>query len=174
MALSHERQVTRLALYGGLPAMAVAMWLLWTGDASAKVQWTVTIFLLCTWLGFVFALHERVVRPLQTLSNMLAALREQDYSLRSRRPNAEDALGLAMLEINILTDELKERRLGALEATALLQRVMGEIDVAVFAFDEDEALRLVNRSGERFLGAPAERLLGRRAEDLGLAACRRG
>jgi two-component system nitrogen regulation sensor histidine kinase NtrY len=174
MALSHERQVTRLALYGGLPAMAVAMWLLWTGDASAKVQWTVTIFLLCTWLGFVFALHERVVRPLQTLSNMLAALREQDYSLRSRRPNAEDALGLAMLEINILTDELKERRLGALEATALLQRVMGEIDVAVFAFDEDEALRLVNRSGERFLGAPAERLLGRRAEDLGLAECLRG
>jgi two-component system nitrogen regulation sensor histidine kinase NtrY len=174
MALSHERQVTRLALLGGLPGMAVALWLLWTGDASSKVQWTATILLLGTWLGFILALHERVVRPLQTLSNMLAALREQDYSLRARRPSPEDALGLAMLEVNILTDELKERRLGALEATALLQRVMGEIDVAVFAFDEDEALRLVNRSGERFLGAPAERLLGRRAVDLGLAECLRG
>jgi nitrogen fixation/metabolism regulation signal transduction histidine kinase len=174
MAISHERQVTRLALLGGLPGMAVALWLLWSGDASSKVQWTVTILLLCTWLGFILALHERVVRPLQTLSNMLAALREQDYSLRARRPNAEDALGLALLEVNVLTDELKERRLGALEATALLQRVMSEIDVAVFAFDEDEALRLVNRSGERFLGAPAERLLGRRAADLGLAECLRG
>ena len=90
-----------------------------------------------TWLAFALVLRERVVRPLQTLSNMLAALREQDYSLRARRHNAEDALGLVMFELNILTDELKERRLGALEATALLQRVMAEIDVAVFAFDQD-------------------------------------
>jgi nitrogen fixation/metabolism regulation signal transduction histidine kinase len=115
-----------------------------------------------------------VVRPLQTLSNMLAALREQDYSLRARRHNAEDALGLVMLELNVLTDELKERRLGALEATALLQRVMAEIDVAVFAFDQDQALRLVNASGERLLAQSAERLLGRRAEDLGLGACLQG
>jgi len=115
-----------------------------------------------------------VVRPLQTLSNMLAALREQDYSLRARRHNAEDALGLVMLELNILTDELKERRLGALEATALLQRVMAEIDVAVFAFDQDQALRLVNASGERLLAQPSERLLGRRAEELGLGACLQG
>jgi len=114
------------------------------------------------------------VRPLQTLSNMLAALREQDYSLRARRHNAEDALGLVMLELNILTDELKERRLGALEATALLQRVMAEIDVAVFAFDQDQALRLVNASGERLLAQSAERLLGRGAEELGLGACLQG
>lgn len=120
------------------------------------------------------ALRERVVRPLQIFSNMLAALRERDYSLRARRPNAEDALGLVMLELNVLTDELKERRLGALEATALLQRVMGEIDVAVFAFDQDEALRLVNKSGERLLAQPPERLLGKRAEELGLAECLRG
>ena len=114
------------------------------------------------------------MRPLQTLSNMLAALREQDYSLRARRHNAEDALGLVMLELNILTDELKERRLGALEATALLQRVMAEIDVAVFAFDQDQALRLVNASGERLLAQSAERLLGRGAEELGLGACLQG
>jgi two-component system, NtrC family, nitrogen regulation sensor histidine kinase NtrY len=79
-----------------------------------------------------------------------------------------------MLELNILTDEMKERRLGALEATALLQRVMGEIDVAVFAFDQDQALRLVNASGARLLAQPAERLLGRRADELGLGACLQG
>jgi nitrogen fixation/metabolism regulation signal transduction histidine kinase len=174
MTLSHERHVTRLALAGGVPAIAVALWLLWTGDWTAKVQWTLSVLLLGTWLGFAFALRERVVRPLQTLSNMLAALRERDYSLRARRPNAEDSLGLAMLELNILTEEMKQRRLGALEATALLERVMAEIDVAVFAFDGSEALRLVNRSGARLLAQPAERLLGRRAEELGLGECLRG
>jgi nitrogen fixation/metabolism regulation signal transduction histidine kinase len=148
--------------------------MLWSGDASDRTRWTVAVLLVGTWLGFALALRERVVRPLQTLSNMLAALREQDYSLRARRHNAEDALGLVMLELNVLTDELKERRLGALEATALLQRVMAEIDVAVFAFDQDQALRLVNASGERLLAQSAERLLGRHAEELGLAQCLQG
>jgi nitrogen fixation/metabolism regulation signal transduction histidine kinase len=92
----------------------------------------------------------------------------------ARHANADDALGLAMLEMNTLMTELKERRLGALEATALLQRVMAEIDVAVLAFDDTAALRLVNAGGERLLGQTSERLLGRRAEELGLAGCLEG
>ena len=174
MPLSHERQVTVLALVTGLPAMVVALVLLWSGDFSARTQWTLTIVLTVFSLGCALALRERVIRPLQTLSNMLAAIREQDYSLRARRSSPEDALGLAMLELNSLMNELRERRLGALEATALLRRVMGEIDVAVLAFDDTGALRLINAGGERLLGQPVERLLGRRAEELGLAACLEG
>ncbi|HEY3933573.1 MAG TPA: ATP-binding protein [Gemmatimonadales bacterium] len=171
MPSSHERQVTLLAFAAGVPSLAVAMVLLWTGDFAARTQWTVTLVLVLCLLGFAIALRERVIRPLQTLSNMLAAIREQDYSLRARRSSPEDALGLAMLELNTLMNELRERRLGALEATALLRRVMAEIDVAVMAFDDLGALRLVNPGGERLLGQPAERLLGRRAGDLGLAPC---
>ncbi len=172
MSNTHERQVTRLALVAPVPALVVALWLLWTGSFAARTQWTFTLLLIAFWLGLAFTLRERVVRPLQTLSNMLAAIREQDYSLRARRATADDALGLALLEVNTLMDELRERRLGALEATALLRRVMAEIDVAVFAFDDRTgALRVVNATGERMLGHPAERLLGRRAEELGLAEC---
>ena len=94
------------------------------------------MLLVSVWLGLAFSLRERVIRPLQTLSNMLAAIREQDYSLRARRASPDDALGLAMLEVNLLMDELRERRLGALEATALLRRVMAEVDVTVLAFDD--------------------------------------
>jgi two-component system nitrogen regulation sensor histidine kinase NtrY len=174
MTSSHESQVTRLALAAPVPALAVALWLLWTGAFAPRTQWTLTVLLVGCWLALAFTLRERVVRPLQTLSNMLAAIREQDYSLRSRRADADDSLGLAMLEINTLMDELRERRLGALEATALLRRVMAEIDVAVFAFDGAGALRVVNASGERLLGQPPERLLGRRAEELGLGECLSG
>ena len=171
---SHERQITLLALLSPLPALAIALALLWTGGFEPRLQWTLTIVLVALWLALAFLLRERVVRPLQTLSNMLAAIREQDYSLRGRRASADDALGLAMLELNSLMDELRERRLGALEATALLQRVMTEIDVAVFAFDDTGALRVVNAAGERLLGGAAERLLGRRAEELGLGECLEG
>jgi two-component system nitrogen regulation sensor histidine kinase NtrY len=171
---SHERQVTQLAVLAPLAPMVVAFWLLWTGAFTPRTQWTLTVGLAFIWLVFVLVLREHVIRPLQTLSNMLAAIREQDYSLRGRRANADDALGLAMLEVNMLMDELRERRLGALEATSLLRRVMAEIDVAVLAFDDDGALRVINAGGERLLGQPGERLLGRRAEELGLAECLRG
>jgi PAS domain S-box-containing protein len=167
----HERRVLQLALLAGLPGIIVSLVLLWRDDYSGKVQWTLGIFVLGSWLITAFVLRERVVRPLQTLSNMLAALREGDYSIRARGAERDDALGLAYLEANLLGETLRTQRLGAMEATALLRTVMSDIDVAVFAFDDDERLRLVNRAGELLLGHVAERLLGRSADQVGLADC---
>jgi two-component system, NtrC family, nitrogen regulation sensor histidine kinase NtrY len=173
-SLSHESRVFLLALLAGLPGVAVALVLLWGGGYSAKVEWTLTLLVVGCWLGFAFAARERVVRPLQTISNLLAALYEEDYSVRGRGASHEDALGEVMVEVNALSDLLREQRVGAMEATALLRAVMAEIEVAVFAFDADERLQLVNRAGERLLAQPAERLLGRGADELGLAECLHG
>jgi two-component system, NtrC family, nitrogen regulation sensor histidine kinase NtrY len=167
---SHESRVFTGALAAGLPAVAVACWLLWTGDFPLRVQLTFTLFAAGGWLLGALLLRERVVRPLQTISNLLAALREGDYSIRARGAGPNDALGLALLEVNALSETLRGQRLRELEATALLRRVIEEIDVAVFAFDGDRRLRLVNRGGERLLGQPSERLLGRPSDALGLAA----
>jgi len=167
---SHDGQVLRLAFLTGLPGSAVALLLLWTGPYEGVVRWTLTTLVVAGWLGFALALRERVVRPLQTLSNLLAALREGDFSMRARGARSDDALGLAFLEASALADTLREQRVRALEATALLRRVMDEIDVAVFAFDEEERVRLVNRAGERLLGQPAERIVGRTATEVGLDA----
>jgi len=165
----YERRIFALALLTGLPAVILALVLLWSGDFAARTQWTLTILTVVVWLAFVGVVRERVVRPLQTISNMLAALREGDFSLRARGSDPDDALGLLLLELNTLGEDLRAQRLGALEATALLRRVMEEIDVAVFAFDEARALRLVNRGGTALLGRPPEQLLGKDAAELGLA-----
>ena len=167
----HERRVLQLALLAGLPGIIVSLILLWRDDYSSKVQWTIGLVVVGCWLITAYVLRERIVRPLQNLSNMLAALREGDYSIRARGAEREDALGLAYLEANLLGDTLRTQRLGAMEATALLRTVMADIDVAVFAFDDGERLRLVNNAGERLLGNAAERLLGRTAEQVGLADC---
>ncbi|HEY1302895.1 MAG TPA: ATP-binding protein [Vicinamibacterales bacterium] len=164
----HERVIFRLTLLAGLPGVVVSMVLLWHEGYSGKVQWTLGLLIFGVWLITALVLRERVVRPLQTLSNMLAALREGDYSIRARGADRDDALGLAFLESNLLGETLRTQRLGAMEATALLRTVMGEIDVAVFAFDDENRVRLVNRAGERLLAQPAERLLGRTAEQVGL------
>jgi PAS domain S-box-containing protein len=173
-AARHERKVFRLALLGGLPAVIATIGLLVVGDYSGKVRWTVGTIVIVTWLVVALLLRERVVRPLQTLSNLLGALREGDYSIRARGADRDDALGLAFLEANVLGETLRSQRLGALEASTLLRTVMAEIDVAVYAFDEQERLRLVNRAGARVLDQSEERLLGRTAEQLGLLDTLRG
>jgi PAS domain S-box-containing protein len=134
----------------------------------------VAVVLGGVWTVATIMLRDKVVRPLQTLSNMLAALREGDYSIRARGAERDDALGLAFLESNLLGETLRAQRLGAMEATTLLRTVMAEIDVAIFAFDHDGKLRLVNRASERLLDQPAERLLGRTASQAGLAAYMEG
>ncbi len=166
---SHERRVLLLALAGGLPGVAVALWLLFAGPYSTQIRWTLGTLVVVLWWSFAFSVRSTVVRPLQTLSNLLAAMREEDFSFRARVGDRDDALSVAMGEVNALAATLREQRLGALEATALLRKVMEEIDVAVFAFDGDRRLRLVNRAAERLLGRPAEQLLSRGAEELRLA-----
>ncbi len=169
--LSYEGRVVLLALLAGLPGSFTALWILWTRDFTARTEWTLTVLIVGAWFGFAMAVRERVVFPLQTLSNLLGALREGDFSVRGRSPRPDDALGEVMREVNTLGSTLREQRLGALEATTLLRTVMREIDVAIFAFDERNRLRLVNRAGEKLLASPPERLLGQTAIELNMQAC---
>ena len=167
---SHQGKLTWLILGAVSPAIVIVMLMLWMGDYTAKVQWTLTILILVFAASFISAARDHVIHPLQTMSNLLAALREGDYSIRARGARGDDALGEVLLEVNTLGETLRVQRLGAFEATALLRTIMAEIDVAVFTFDPDRRLRLVNRAGEDLLGQPMDKLLGRNARDLGLDA----
>jgi len=172
--ITYERRIQLLALAAGLPGSLVALVVLWFGSYSSQTAWTLTFVILAGWLGFAVALRNRVVFSLQTLSNLLAAMREEDFSLRGRGARADDAMGEVMIEVNSLSETLRQQRLGALEASALLRTVMEEIDVAVFTFDNSERLKLINRAGDRLLDRPTERSLGFTAKELGLAVCLEG
>jgi PAS domain S-box-containing protein len=172
--IPHDYRIVVLSFMAAFPGMAISLGFLWLGPYSTGLQWTVTVFLVGGWTGFTYALRNRVVRPLQTLSNMLAALREGDFSIRVRGAGSSGALALTYIEANALEEVLREQRLGAVEATALLRKVLEEVDLAVFAFDEKETLRLMNRAGEALLGQPSKRVIGKPADELRLQETLRG
>ncbi len=173
-AVSFDHRILLLALAAGLPGSTCALWLLWDGDFSSKVVWTLAVVIVSSWIGFALILRQQVVRPLQTLSNLLSALREGDFSIRGREAPLDEPLELAMVELNSLGETLRQQRLGAVEATVLLSKVMGEIDVAVFAFDANNRVQLANRAAERLLDRPADELVDLPASDLGLRECLEG
>lgn len=172
--LAHENRVWVYCLGAGAPAVAFTLYVLTTGGYQPKVQWTVGAAVVLCWLTMAWAARERVVSPLRTLANLLEAMREGDYSIRGRSAGQDSALGEVFYQTNAMAATLRNQRLGAVEATALLLKVMEEIDVAVFTFDNTLRLKLVNRAGSRLLASDSQSLLGHGAVELGLGGLLEG
>lgn len=163
--LSFESRLALLALAGGAPALVLAGVLLLVADVPSGIAILLAGVVTAVWLCFSLHVKGRLSYHLNTLSNLLEALREADYSMRSRRAREHGSMGDVFREVNALSTTLREQRVQAREAGALLRKVLAEIDIAVFAFDSRERLMLVNRAGERLLdGASA----GASAQALGL------
>ncbi|HEY4843207.1 MAG TPA: ATP-binding protein [Terriglobales bacterium] len=169
--LLYENRISLYSFLVALPGILVGGILIWMQAWSTQSKFALSFAVLVAWWILALVLHEQTVKPLQTLANVVGALREEDYSFRARGAVAEDALGELSLEVNALADLLADQRIRAIEATALLRRVVEEIDAPLFAFDPDRVLRLVNPAGEKLLQQAAIRLLGRTADEIGLADC---
>ncbi|HYC58595.1 MAG TPA: ATP-binding protein [Thermoanaerobaculia bacterium] len=167
--MSYERRIVFTAVVALAPVALAASLLVFAGDFSTKVRWTVLVFIAAATFIATYVLHQQLVFPLRTISNIITALREEDYSLRGRNTQRDDALGEVMTEVNALAELMETRKLEAVEAAALLRAVLAQIDAAIFAFDESDRVRLVNLAAERLLAQPRERLLGRTASELGLS-----
>lgn len=169
--MSFERRVLLDALLVALPALLLAGALTWARPGGGGLPWVVYALVLAATLGLAMRLRGRVVFPLYTLSNLLEALREGDYSLRGSRARRNDAIGDVVREVNALSQTLRDQRLRAEEASALLSKVIAAIDIALFSFDGDRRLRLINPAGARLLALATRDALGRTAAELGLEDC---
>ncbi len=167
--LSYGARVALIALAWSAPAVLVAGVALARADLDPGLRTMLQLAVGASWLIGALAVRERAERPLQTLSNLVGAIREGDTSIRARGADPDDSLGLAYWEVNALAEQMRQRRFEAFSAASLLRQVMESIDVALFAFDPEGRLRVVNRDGERLLAVSAERALGRDAASLGLA-----
>jgi nitrogen fixation/metabolism regulation signal transduction histidine kinase len=165
-ALRHEDGVLVLAVLAAAIPTLIALPLVWFGDLDLKSRLTLTLAIAIGSGSLVFAVRARVLRPLQTLANLAASLREHDYTMRGRHPREDDSLGLAMAELAELADQLRSERWRDEEAAAGLARVVEGLDAAVIAVDASGVVRLANRTAERLVGRP---LTGAAVEALGLA-----
>lgn len=169
--LNHENRVLLLAMLVALPALAALALALWLDNAGPSRWLSVFLPVTVLTLGLALYLRRRVVFPLYTLSNLLEALREGDFSLRGTRAQRGDAIGEVVWEVNALSETLRQQRLRVEETLALLTKVMAAVDIAIFAFDAQQHLRLINPAGVRLIGRSAEQAQGLSAQELDLDDC---
>ena len=152
----------------GLPMLLMCWILLRKYSVEPLEQGFILLAVVLAWAFAVSVLMEQIVRPLQTLANVVAALREDDYSFRARGGQRNDAVGDLALEVNRLAGMLQGQRSGALEAMELVERVMRSMQSPVLAFDPEGRLRLLNAAGERAFGLRGKTALGHSAVELKL------
>lgn len=169
LRLSFQTRIVVLALGGGLPATLLALVLLRNADIVDSVYRLIVVVLLGIWLGFAIAVYRATIEPLRSIANLLEALRGGDYAVRGRYARKGDALGDVVLESNRLGATLRSQRFEALEASALLHKVLAEIDVVVLAFDGEGIIRLANRAAGELLRRRPETLVGLSAAEIGVA-----
>jgi len=164
--LAFERRVVALSVALAVPALGLGAWLIW------RLEWiwiwrAIALGALAGLMAtLVTSLHKAVTAPLRGLTNVVEAYRGGDYTIRSSRESPGDALGGLVHEINGLGNTLRQQRLQALEATALLDKLINAIDIAVLAFDGEGRLRLHNPAAAHLLGL--ETGVDHTATDVGL------
>lgn len=168
--IAFEHRVLIAGVASFTPVIVAVAIMAFAGDFTREERWVAISALFASIALFIVVINAMLVYRLRTLSNLIGALREEDYSIRMRRDGNAGAMGELSSELDRLTAALRDQRLGALEAAALVRAVIAEIDSAIFAFDAKNRLQLVNRAGERLLARHAEQILGRDAASLGLAA----
>ncbi len=166
--LPFQSRVVVLTLAGGLPALFTAFILLRDAPIADSVYRLIVVVLIGVWVGFAIAVHHATVEPMRSIANLLEALRGGDYAIRGRHGKKGDALGDIVLESNRLGATLRSQRFEALEASALLNKVLAEIDVAVLAFDGDDRVRLTNRAAGELLRRHPDALMGLSAAEIGI------
>jgi nitrogen fixation/metabolism regulation signal transduction histidine kinase len=164
-----ERRLLFSVLRSGAPGVVLSLLLLWSAGFSLDHKIEITVLVVLLWLGLSFSAQANVVNSLRVLSNVLSAMKDEDFSFLAKDARMDDALGNLALEINSLSRALAEERLGSAERAGLLRKVMAEAGTIIFAVSPDNRVRLVNRSGALFLGRSEEKIVGRTASELGIA-----
>jgi len=169
-----ERRMLHAAVVTLLPSTAVTLALLWLGDYTPRVRLTLTALVLVTSGAAIVYLRDRLAFSLRSVANLLSAVREGDYSIRLQRSGAGDALAELIDEANALRDLLHEQRVDVAEASALVERVLAGVEVAVLTFDSQSRLRRANRHAQLLWSDCSGSVLGKKAAEIGLAACLQG
>jgi two-component system nitrogen regulation sensor histidine kinase NtrY len=115
------------------------------------------IILLLSWLaGYSYTLHKGFSHHIRTLSILIEAIKNGDYSLRGGGGQHSNDLGELYGQINSLSDELMSSRAKENELFSLLEKIMDQIRVSIIVLDSNDCIQLLNKSALALLKLDAE------------------
>ncbi len=162
---SAEQKLFFSVLINAIPVVILLVLVFLNDDLSLTAKLGIAGFCLVWLLAVAASIREKFVYHIRTLSNLVEAIRTQDYSMRGSRVRDPGELAELYQQINSLTTQLKDVREGEFELSNLLERIVNQINVAIVACDSDGNIRLANRLARKLLDTPAEKLVDKKLQD---------
>jgi len=172
MAIGHRsfsQKIFSLVLVAAIPSYLCALIFLWNIDYSAYAKTLLTTLLSLNVFGFAWLIKQQLKFQFQTLSNLVEAVRGGDFTLRGKQRSLDDPLTELTGQINLLSSSLSEQRVASEEAYRLLDKTIAHINVAIFAFDASNKVKLVNPAAGRLFACQYQQLFGKSATNLSLS-----
>lgn len=152
-----------------LPVTAAGIVLVMIEDLSWTSRLAVFSFGISLTLGLAWFAGRQILDTLVTVSDLLTALREGDYGLRGRVGPGRSPLQGLVVDVNLLSDALRDGRRHRTEASRFLGKILTALKDPVFVADEEGKLRLINPAARQLIGAERTPVVGRDLVSLGLA-----
>lgn len=163
----HANEQAGLVLIASLPCLILGLVSLRIAGASYYlISFFAIIFLLLIAYAAITG-KNRANFQIQTLSNLVEAMIDGDYTLRGRQqsnPAFQELLNL----INQLSDNLHTHKLKAEESQLLLDKIMQQMDALVFAVDGDGQLAMINEAARKSIGFDNDLSVGYSLQDIGM------
>jgi len=149
-----------LVLLSAVPIVPLFYYVFNDESFSRFAQFGIVIVSVVWVVAVAANVKEDFIYHLRTLSNLVEAIRTEDYSMRSSRLSEPGELAELYQQIDSLTSKLKENRQEEFELKNLLERIVNQINVAIIACDSDDKIRMVNRLTTQLLQLSATELIG--------------
>lgn len=150
-----ESQLTRLSLITSVPLLLILISVMIFSEISIYLILLVA-FISCILITYCnFRIYQKSEYQFRSLSNLLEAMTQGDYSLRARSAKGSNKTDGALDElvdsINGLANRLSQQRIASVESQLLLNTVIEHIDVAILALTEQNEISFVNPAAEKLL-----------------------
>ncbi|PHZ83879.1 sensor histidine kinase [Paremcibacter congregatus] len=146
-----EAQLTLLSLIASVPLLLLLLWVMIYADIS------IWLILLTAFIGGILVIYtnhriyQKSTYQFRSLSNLLDAMIQGEYSLRARSDQSDGALGELIVSINGLAARLNQQRWESVESQHLLHTVIEHIDVAIIALNEENKINFSNPAAKKLL-----------------------
>jgi len=151
-----DTQLSYLPLLASLPSFILLLWVMFYAKISIYLILLVALFGSVSIFFCYVKLHQKSAYQFRSLSNLLDAMVQGDYSLRARSSHNNLALNELVLTINTLSERLNKQRMQSIESQLLLNTVIEHIDVAIVAFNDKDEVALVNPTAKKLLQLSAD------------------
>ena len=157
-----------IVLTSVVPALGLLVYIIFKNELSTTTV-VILFFICCAWVALVASnVREKLVHHIRTMSNLIEAIRAEDYSLKGSRAREPGELAELYQQINALNAKLKNARQSETELQNLLETVVNQINVAIVACDSDGYITLANRLTCKLLNKKPEFLLNVALQDTAL------